>query len=326
MIIPEKLKKGDEVRVIAPSRSLSVFALEQRKIAIDRFESLGLTVSFGAHTEETDEFVSSSIKSRLLDLHSAFSDRNVKAVFTVIGGFNCNQLLQFIDYKLIKKNPKIFCGYSDITALNNSIYAKTGLMTYSGVNFAEFGMKKGFEYTFEHFKKCFFSSEPFKIIASKEWSDDEWYKNQDDRKVIANKGHCPITEGEAEGKIIGGNLCTLNLLQGTKFMPSLKNSILFIEDDYESKPHTFDRDLQSLIHLPDFKLVKGLVIGRFQKDSEMDIKKLKTIINTKKELASIPVVADVDFGHTNPKIVFPIGGTAKISVKKNKTELEILTH
>src|SRR5680860_1772809 len=134
-IFPQKLKKGDKVRVIAPSRSMAIISQETRDIAKNRFEELGLELSFGKHIDEIDDFVSSSIESRIEDLHDAFCDSRVKAIFTVIGGFNCNQLLQYIDWDLIKNNPKIFCGFSDITALNNAIYAKTGLVSYSGPHY-----------------------------------------------------------------------------------------------------------------------------------------------------------------------------------------------
>src|SRR3989344_421404 len=112
-IIPAKLKKGDEVRIIAPGLSFAILSEETIKIATGRLNELGLKVSFGKHIGEKDEFTSSSIESRLDDLHEAFSDKNVKAILTVIGGFNSNQLLRYLDYGLIKSNPKIFCGYSD---------------------------------------------------------------------------------------------------------------------------------------------------------------------------------------------------------------------
>ena len=141
MIIPNKIKTGDEVRVIAPSRSLALIAKEHIEIAIRRFNEMGLKVSFGRHVNECDQyFNSSSIESRVHDLHDAFSDPNVKVIMTIIGGFNCNQLLKYIDYDLISNNPKILCGYSDITALQNAIYAKTGVVTYSGPHFSTFGM------------------------------------------------------------------------------------------------------------------------------------------------------------------------------------------
>src|SRR3989338_9159683 len=120
-MIPPKLKNGDEIRIISPSRSMAIISKRVRKIAVQRFEDLGFKVTFSKHSEEKDIFNSSSIKSKVTDLHEAFSDKNVKAIFTTIGGFNSNQIIKHLDYQLIKNNPKILCGYSDITALANAI-------------------------------------------------------------------------------------------------------------------------------------------------------------------------------------------------------------
>ena len=325
-VFPNKLNVGDEVRVIAPARSLAIISKENREIANKRIEELGLKISFGKHVDEMDDFASSSIESRIEDLHEAFSDNNVKAVFTVIGGFNSNQLLKYIDWVLIKNNPKIICGYSDITALNDSIFAKTGLVTYSTPQYSTFGQKLYFDYTLDYFKKCLMTEESFDIKPSESWSDDKWYKDQDNRKLIPNEGWLVINDGKAEGTILGANLCTFNFLQGTEYMPSLKDSILFLEDDCTSKAYDFDRNLQSLIHLPDFSGVRGIVIGRFQKESEMTNSLLTQIIKTKKELNNIPVLANVDFGHTSPIISFPIGGTCKVEATKEDQSLRIIEH
>ncbi len=108
MIIPPKLQKGDSVRVISPARSISLpFIQAVKDAATEKFAQIGLNLSFGSHVEEIDEFNSSSIESRIQDLHSAFSDKTIKLVITVIGGFNSNQLLRYIDYDLIRNNPKI---------------------------------------------------------------------------------------------------------------------------------------------------------------------------------------------------------------------------
>lgn len=323
---PEKLKTGDEIRIIAPSRSLAIISSESREIADKRFEELGLKLSFGKHVEEMDDFASSTIESRVEDLHDAFSDKNVKAILTAIGGFNSNQLLKYIDWNLIKENPKIFCGFSDITALNNAILTKTGLVTYSGPHYSSFGQKLYFDYTPDYFKKCLFSDDPFDVIPSNLWSDDVWYKDQENRNQIENSGWLVINEGTANGTILGANLCTFNLLQGTEYFPDLVDSVLFIEDDEESAPHNFDRNLQSLIHQPGFDKVKGMIIGRFQKVSKVTNEILIKIIKTKKELSNMPVAANVDFGHTDPKITFPIGGTVKINVSKSKSTIKIEKH
>ncbi len=326
-MIPKKLKAGDEVRVIAPSRSMTILGDDCKKIATERLEALGLKVTFGKYVMEADEdYLIASAQHRAEDLNEAFKDKNVKAILTVIGGFNSNQILDLIDYEAIKENPKIFCGFSDITALSNSIYAKTGLVTYSGPHYSSFGMLKGFEYELEYFKKMFFSDEEFEVVSSKEWSDDLWFIDQENREFIPNDGMFVINEGKAEGEIVGGNLCTLNLLQGTKYMPNIENKILFLEDDNMAGKiflMEFDRNLQSLIHTPEFKTVKALVLGRAEKDCIMTKEKWIKMIKNKPELQNIPVIAGVDFGHTTPIIAFPIGGKARLEAKDNNIKLFI---
>ncbi len=323
---PPKLKKGDWIRVISPSRSLAIVSQDVRAIAKKRLEALGFKVTFSKHSEEKDSFSSSSINSRLEDIHEAFSDKSVSCIMTSIGGFNSNQLLSHLDYGLIKENPKVLCGYSDITALHNSIFKKAGLVTYHGPHFSTFGMLKGIDYTLEFFGKCLTDQEPVEVRPSAEWSDDAWYKDQDNRAFIKNNGFLAVNEGEAAGRIIGGNLGTFRLLQGTGFMPSFKNSILFLEDCEPSKAWDFDRELQSIAHLPGFKQVKALVIGRFQKASEISRGQIVRIIKSKKELDRIPVIVDVDFGHTSPMITFPIGGEAKILAGKGSIKIELTEH
>ena len=326
LIFPQKLQAGDEVRVISPSRSFSIISKETREIANKRFAELGLHLSFGNHVEESDDFNSSSVESRVADLHDAFSDQNVKGVITVVGGFNSNQLLRDIDWSIIKNNPKVFCGYSDISALNNAILSQTGLVTYSGLHYSTFGMELYFDYCLDYFKKCVMSDEPYAINPSGVWTDDMWFLDQLNRKPIDNKGWLVINEGQAQGSIRGGNLCTFNLLQGTEYMPDLKDTVLFLEDDAESLPHHFDRNLVSLIQQPDFSDVKGIVIGRFQQDSKMSNDLLIKMIKSKKELAHIPVLANVDFGHTNTIITYPIGGSVELSASHKNPKLSITSH
>ena len=328
-IFPDKLKAGDVVRVIAPARSLSMEWINNetmKTVANQRFADLGLKLTFGEHVYEIDDFNSSSIESRLDDLHTAFTDNQVKMIITVIGGFNSNQLLQYINYDLISKNPKILCGYSDITALANAIYAKTGLVTYSGPHYFSFGDKKGIDYTLDYFKKCFFSDEPFELCSSEKWSNDRWIEQQDTRTFTKNEGYWTINPGFSDGVIVGGNQCTLNLLQGTEYMPNISDSILFLEDDYEAHVATFDRDLQSILHQLNFKQVKGIVIGRFQPETGMSRELLTQIIKSKRELNNLPVVANVDFGHTTPLITFPIGGNCQLELSSSESKITISKH
>lgn len=321
------LKKGDEIRVIAPSRSMNILSDDTINNAKAIFENMGLRITFGENIMKSDkDYGCASIEERIEDLHEAFLDKNVKGIFTVIGGYNINQLLKYIDYDIIEANPKVLCGFSDITALQNAIYTKTNMITFYGPHFSTFGMKKGIEYTIENMKKMILSDEPVAITNSDEYSDDLWFIDQENRKFIKNEGMKAVNYGTAEGKILGGNLGTFNLLQGTEFMPNISGSILFLEDDDlcgDVFLQEFDRNLQSIIQMSNFDKVKGLVIGRAQVKGNMDNTKWEKLITTKKELKNIPVIIGADFGHTTPMFTFPIGGKCRINATNEEIKIEI---
>jgi len=326
IIKPKKIKKGAHIRVIAPVRSLKLLSEDSKREAIEQLEKFGFKLSFGKHVAEMDEFNSSSIESRIEDLHDAFADKEVDAILTVIGGYNSNQLLQYIDYELIAQNPKIICGFSDVTALANAITAKTGMITYIGPHFSSWGMKKGFEYSVENFVNCCMEEVAFDLPPAKEWSDDPWYIEQEKRDFISNDGYWILNPGYAFGRIVGGHVRCLNALQGTQYWPGLDDAVLILEEDAEINPPLFDRQLQSLIHQLDFTGVKGILIGRFQKETKMTKELLQKIISTKKELKSIPIVANVDFGHTTPIATMPIGGSIEISATVDNAKIKIIEH
>lgn len=323
---PHKLVIGDEVRVVAPSRSLAGVTPENIKLAVNKLSQLGLKVTFGKYVHEIDAFDSSSVQSRIHDLHEAFRDKNVKAILAARGGSNSNQLLQYLDYDLIRQNPKIFCGYSDITALQNAIFKMTGLVTYSGPQFSSFSMQQGFDYTFDCFKQALFEHQPIYVLPSTSWSDDDWQKNKD-LVFHANDGFWPINFGSAEGTIVGGNIGTFQLLNGTQYLPSLQNTILLLEADAMAGDHCvpeFDRVLQSIIYQPNFETVQAIVFGRFEKRFGMTLEKLKMLVNNKSELQHLPIIANVDFGHTMPMITFPVGGSCSLNISGSINEIKIL--
>jgi len=312
--VPRKLHRGDTIRVVAPARSRPFVAEYDHSSVIDaRFAALGLRLTFADHVDERDDFESSPIASRVSDLHAAFADTEVAGILTVIGGFNSNDLLPHLDWDLIAANPKIFCGYSDITALQNAILARAGLVTYSGPHWSSFGMRDHFEQTQQWFVEALFGEGPIELRPAQVWTDDLWFIDQDNRTVHPNQGWWPLSPGQAGGRIIGGNLCTLNLLQGTEYMPSLGGALLMIEDDATSDADAFARNLTSLLQLPDAVGVQGLVIGRFQEASGVTRSLLEQIIARQDLLADLPVLANVDFGHTNPLATFPIGGRATLA-------------
>lgn len=312
------------IRVCALSRSLGMICDENINLAKIHLEELGYNVEFSKNAHVTDSFISSSIKQRIDDLNDALKDKNVDIILSVLGGYNANQLLDYIDYDLIKKYPKVICGYSDITVLLNAIYKETGITTYLGPTFHSFAMKKGLKGSIDYFKKAI-SKESFYLKDPKKYSSDMWYDDQENRTFIDNKGIVVINEGKCEGIIIGGNLSTFKLLHGTKYMPSLKDKILFLEDDSlvgKEFPYEFDRNLVSLIQQKDFDKVKGIVLGRCQTQTEMNINKWKKILN-KKELKNIPIIINANFGHTTPNATIPIGGTCMIDTYKKGKEIYI---
>lgn len=326
-MLAKKLKKGNHIRVIAPSRSLAIISQDTREMANQIFTDLGLSVSFGQHVEEIDAFVSSSVESRISDLHAAFSDPSVDGILTSIGGYNSNQLLNQIDFDLIKNNPKVICGYSDITILANAIYTMTSLVTYYGPHYSTFGMKHGNEYTKLYFQRCLMEENPYTLVPADAWSDDLWFLDQENRTFIPNDGYRTFNLKESvEGKLIGGNLDTFSLLFGTKYMPELKGTIILIEDDEETTKESFDRHLTALIQKPNFSEVKALLIGRFQNASNINHETLKVILTSKSELDTMPIVANLDFGHTSPIVTLPIGGKMKITPVNNGVKMEVVEH
>jgi muramoyltetrapeptide carboxypeptidase len=326
-IYPNKLKAGDQIRVISPATSLKRLDAQQIAEATAVLSQLGLVVSFSNNAYSCDKYMSSSIKERVEDIHEAFGDSKVSAIITTLGGLNSIQLLSKIDYKLIQANPKIFCGFSDITALQLAFLKKASLVTYSGPHFATFSRKNTLEFTCDYFKRCLFNKAQFEIEAGSYYTRDSWDIIPENTNRIIETQLIGLNSGIAHGNIIGGNLSTLSLIIGTEYEPSYQDVILFIEDDCDVTPLHFDRFLQGLILSSFFSSVRGIVIGRFEEESGITIDTLVDIVSWHSELRTIPIVANAPFGHTSPMITFPIGGTADLKItSSNKVSLQITEH
>ena len=208
-------------------------------------------------------------------------------------------------------NPELrICGYSDITALLHAVYARTGLVTYNGAHFSTFGFDTEAEYTQKAFFDCVMNDDKITLHPSQ-----------------TAKKYTVIQQGSCEGTIIGGNLCTLNLLQGTKFMPQTDDAVLFLEDnnimgDYFK--YEFDRNFQSLLQAYGTDNIRGVVFGRFDDSCKMSADVIRSIIADKLP-KDIPVLFGVDFGHVFPLITFPIGGKVRVEVFDDPV-IEIITH
>jgi muramoyltetrapeptide carboxypeptidase LdcA involved in peptidoglycan recycling len=332
--IPPKLKAGDEIRVLALSRSLGgamqLSGLTERDVqfATNRLESLGLKVSFGRWARECNAHLTASPQHRLEDFHEAIADPSVKAILAVVGGIAATQILAGIDYTAIKAHPKIICGYSDITHLSNAILARVGVTTYSGPQFTTFMMRLGAEYTIDNFRRCLFIDEPLELQPADKWSDDEWHKDQENRKFHDNEGFWAIQDGEAEGTIIGGNYFALNMLQGTSYFPPLQEGILFLEQRANGKATLVELDagLRALSFQPEFPNVRAIVIGRFAKSGRVTRENLAALISEIPALHHLPVIGNCDFGHMSPILTLPIGGRCKLHVSKGKVSITLTEH
>lgn len=327
-MIPDKLKLGDEVRIVAPARSASDISKVTLRRAQSTLESVGLRVTFSDNAFSQNQRGCPTDEEKVKDLEEAFTDSNVKCILAAIGGFNSNQLLNKINWQIIKDNPKVFGGFSDITILNHAILAKTGLITYAMPNFYCFGLPLESDYSLKYFQRCLLKDNPdsYEVQPTKRWYDFSWNNDESLPQLIwKNSGPRIIQGGSAIGTMIGGNLCSLNLLNGTEYFPKIKgNIILYIEDDsYDSIPETFERNVQSLMQQPYFHQVRAILIGRFQGKSQATEDVVGGIVLSKNISPNIPVIAGLDFGHTDPKFTYPVGGYCHIVAEDDSARIVI---
>ena len=308
----KRLKKGDHIRVVSPSSSIErIGGFKANLAAKEKLEELGFKLTFSEHYFENDIFDSAPIASRVADLEVAFADESVDAILTTIGGVNCNELLPYLDFDLIARHPKIFCGYSDTTALLNAIYAKTGMQTYMGPAYSSFKMDLGQQYQTEAWLKAV-TQDSYDLIPSPEWSSDAWYLPDAPRTFYPTEWKV-YNPGQASGIAIGGNISTLNLLTGTEFAPRPENYILFLEEAEDDDYLIIARHLTALLQA--YPNPQALVFGRFPKETKMTEEILLTILDKHPILKKVPVLYDLDFAHTQPLFTITIGGQVELNTE-----------
>lgn len=299
------LKKGDQIAVIAPSLSIADITVEDKAKIENNFKKLCLSVVYSNNCWKKDYWCSSSVDERICDIHEAICNPSISAVWCARGGSNCNQLLKKIDYALLKKHPKPFIGYSDITVLLNALYCKTKIVMFYAPNYNTLKNIMPDDYTMDSI--CNILMENWVHYCLKPSFQSEYWI---------------LNSGRSQGIIVGGNLPSFQLLQGTSYMPDLRGKILFVEYDDMAGKYTldeFDRDLEGLFQNRGADHIRGLIIGRFPKKACVTKKKLSLLLAGKDYLKSIPVVANVDFGHTLPFSPIPIGG--KVIVDTNSQDV-----
>lgn len=299
-ILPKALKVGDTIGVVAPSNPIINENIEEMEIARKIIEEKGFKVKYSKNLFSNTNGYSASAKEKAEDINSMFEDKEVKMIWCAKGGENSNSVFDYLDYEMIKKNPKIICGFSDITSITNIISAKTGLVTFSGTN--------------------------FKTIATDEtdYSLKQILNRFVDKKLELGEKedkYVTIHEGTGEGELIGGNLSlTRGLVEG-KYKIDFEDKILFLEElGFETGPALASNYLYYMKQNGVFDKIKGLWIGNYEHESNISLEKI--VLDVLDNEYDFPIIKSNNFGHIDTKTVIPIGTKAKIDTSKEiKIEL-----
>lgn len=295
-----------------PSFPISATEPIRYERGIKYLENKGFQVKNGFLYKKNDFYRSGTIKERAAEFNDLLYDENIQIIMTSIGGNNTNSILPYIDYEYIKKHPKIIIGFSDITALLLAIYAKTGLVTFYGPDIASsFGELPPFvDWTFESFNAFVNGiSVPYNYEMPIAWTEEfiDWSEQDRAKKQYSNQWVC-VKQGTCQGRLIGGNLNTMEGFFGTEYMPTInKGDILFIEDA-EKDAYTIERSFSLLKLAGVFDKVSGIILGKHEKFDDNGTGRkpyeilLEVIGNT-----SIPILAEFDCCHTHPMLTMPIG-------------------
>jgi muramoyltetrapeptide carboxypeptidase len=305
IVKPPRLRKGSLIGIVAPASAPSNEEKIEKGTAY--LERLGYRVKTGEHIRAAHGYLAGTDKERAEDFNNMVRDKEVKAIFSIRGGYGTPRLLQMVDYKALKNNPKIIVGYSDITALQLAIFCKIGLVTFSGPMTGVEMCKEMNPYTEEHFWRLLTSTKKIGVL-----------KNPDDEPIKILK------HGNTRGRILGGNLSLLTCLLGTAFQPSMRNTILFLED-VEEAPHRVDRMLAHLFNAGVLKSLSALVFGRFTECNPSDPNEPHlTIDQIQEEYAdkiNCPVIANFQYGHIPRKLTLPFGLQTALETKKHRIEI-----
>ena len=307
LLKPARLRAGATVALIAPA---GPFSEEKLANARRNFETFDLKVKEGKNLFARNGYLAGTDEQRLANLHWAFSDPAVEAVWCIRGGYGCTRLLPKIDFDLIRKNPKLFIGYSDVTALHLAIRQEAGLVTFHGpVAASDFP-----ENTLQHFRAALM--EPVLPYEIKIPGEQEILPGPEFRPFV-------ISPGTARGKLIGGNLSLLAAMAGTPFFPSFKNKIVFIEDVGE-QPYRLDRMLTQLLQATDLQKAAGIALGVFfdcQPKPDSPSLTLEEMLRDRLSGLGIPVIYGLPFGHVPHQATFPYGIEAELNVEKGALSL-----
>lgn len=286
-MLAKKLKKGDKIGVISPSENVKEEDFEDINESIELLKKNGYEVVIGKNAYKNTTGYGATAKEKAEDIHEMYRNKEIKAIFSIKGGFNSNSVYEYLDLELIKNNNKILCGYSDATSYINYIQAKTGNSCFIGPNLKSLNSWET-DYSFKEMLNHFENGSNNLL--------------REDDEVIC------IKEGYAKGKLIGGNLSLItNMLEELDF----SNKIIFLEEfSYESPPAMVSNYLYKMKQKGIFNKVKGIWLGNYEGGYSLE----KILIDTIGDLnLNIPIIKSNNFGHTERKMTIPLGIEAKIT-------------
>lgn len=315
------------IGIFSPSSPISATVPIRYERGKEYLKSKGFGVIDGSLYKKSDFYRSGNIKERADEFNQLLYDDSVHILMSSIGGYNSNSILPYIDYKYLKNHPKIIIGYSDVTAILLGIYAKTGLVTFYGPALAaSFGEFPPFvDMTFEYFKSilCESVSLPYEYKCPSVWTDEfiSWKDQNRGKEAQKNDWIC-VNPGICHGRLIGGNLNTIQGIFGTEYMPKInEGDILFIEDSLKDAS-TIERSFSLLKLAGVFDKVSGIILGKHEKfdDNGTGRKPYEILLEVLGD-CNVPFLAEFDCCHTHPMFTMPIGCQIKLNATDKKVTL-----
>lgn len=302
---PRRLRKGDLIGLVSPASAPSSSEMVEKGVRY--LEQLGYPVKVGKHAARVHGYLAGTDEQRAADFNDMVRNSSVRAIVTVRGGYGTPRILPLLDYRAMKRDPKIIVGYSDITALQLAIFRKTGLVTFSGP-MAGVEMSDGIDaYTEEHF---------WRMITSNSMVGELRNPTNEPLRILH--------DGKGQGRLLGGNLATAISLLKTPYAPTLNKSILVLEDVDEA-PHRVDRMLAQLDNAGILGSLSGLVFGKFidcvPSDPSKPFLPIEQVLDNAAQRLKSPVVANLQYGHLPKKLTIPLGLRTRIDTKKGAIEV-----
>ena len=322
-----QLNKGDQIGIFSPSLPGTYTSPNRFKRSKQFLESKGFRIVDGRLTGKHDGYRSGSIMDRAQDLNELIRNPEIKCIMSSVGGSNSNSLLPYLDYEAIKKYPKIFVGYSDVTAILLGIYAKTGIQTFYGPSLiSSLGEFPPYmNNTFSSFEDVLIKSEalPYEYPLYPVWTDEQlnWQEQNRSKKSYPNEWIC-VKEGIATGRLIAGNVMTMLSIWGSPYMPAINRGDIFMIEDCKKTAAIVEKHFSFLKINGVFDKVSGVILGKHEQfdDQGTGLTPYDILLEVIGDL-DVPILADFDCCHTHPIVTMPIGATIELNATQKTVRI-----